>query len=205
MTRLDINRLNRRGVLQEGSIIKLPRQGGAAALSGQGKRTLIAGVGGLYWALGELACEGDELACEWELVPIITRNPPRSWGANTWRARPRFRCPFCSAGAYHLFLTARGFACRRCGGVEYPSRVSGERDEDAALRRRLAKMRAEVGVVSPFEDPLPPPGVGPRTRWMFYRRLRELRRMEWRLLASCEALCNRMELRLARAKGRSTA
>jgi hypothetical protein len=201
MFRLDVNALHRRGLLQEGSIIKLPGPAPAAASSGAGKRTLIAGVGALHWAVGELAYEG-ELACEWELVPIITRRAPPSWGKNAYRARPRFRCPLCSAGAYHLFFTARGFACRRCAGVEYPSREDRD-DPDAGLRRRLAKMRAEVGVTDPFVDPLPPPG-GPRTVWLFRKKLARLRVMEWRLMGAVSVLCDRMEQRL-RAKGRSIA
>jgi hypothetical protein len=153
----------------------------------------------LYWVRGGLACEG-ELACEWELQPIIARNPPRSWGSNTWRARPVFRCPIetCQAGAYHLFLAAREFACRRCAGVEYPSRE--DRDPDSALHRRLAKLRAAVGVREPFVDP-PSPSGGPRSKWLFRRKVAALRLVELQTMGAFEALIDRGERRLARAKG----
>jgi hypothetical protein len=192
---LDVNALNRRRLLQEGSIINLGGTDPAAASSGQGQR-LIAGVGVLHWAIGPLAYEGP-VACEWEDVPIITRRAPPSWGANAYRARPRFRCS-CDRGCYHLYLTRNGLRCRVCAQVPYPSR-DDDRDPDAGLRLRLGKMRAELGAVSPFFDPPEPPG-GPRTKWLFRKKLARLRATEWRLMGSIAALCDRMERRLARSK-----
>jgi hypothetical protein len=168
MTHLDINTLHRRGALLEGAQTNPGgrRRGLAEA---QKNDMLVAGLGVLIWR------GRHEIA--WEHQPIITRNPPASWGANPWRSRPKFLCPDCGAGAYQLFPWGESFACRRCAGVERPSRA--DRDPLAGLMRRLAKRRLALGVTDPsvLADPPPPPRA-PRSRWLFYRRIIALRLAE---------------------------
>jgi hypothetical protein len=126
----------------------------------------------LYW-------RGREI--EWVHQPIIA-HPPPSWGASSYRYRPKFLCPVCERGCYHLHPVGEALACRVCASVPCPSRADG-RQQEPGLFRRMAKLRLALGVRDPsILADLPPPPRGPRSRWLYYRRAAALRLIELRLL-----------------------
>jgi hypothetical protein len=166
---LDINRLHQAGKLREGAQTAI---GGYRPSTRPGqKEILVAGLGVLIW-------RGEAIEFEWQ--PIITRNPPPSWGTRR-HARPKFRCPICAAGAYHLYLAGERFACRKCAQVEFPSREPENRD--AAQFLRLDRLRAKVRA-------LPVPHA-PRSKWFFWRQVMKLRLAETAALSEFEAAAAR--------------
>jgi hypothetical protein len=141
---------------------------------------LLAGVGVLHWRDQEI---------EWVQQPIIERNPPRG-GSSSYRWRPRFVCGFCGAGAYVLHLVRGGsFACAACAGSVRPSRVSPRGPDETDLRR-LARLRAQLGVRGLLDDPnvSRPPKTAPRSVWQWKRRVRALRLLELQIARRLEGL-----------------
>jgi hypothetical protein len=176
MTVLDVNKLHRRGALLEGAVTTLAGNDPRRPLppSGRNYDDLVAGVGVLHWRDQEI---------EWVQLPIIERNPPRSWGSNPHRWRPLFVCD-CAARAVrlHLMRDAGGgqrFACAACSGYRRPSRV--DRDPFASDFRRLAKLRAQLGVRGLTDDPNVSKPRAPRSIMVWRRRVRQLRELELRI------------------------
>jgi hypothetical protein len=106
--------------------------------------------------------------------------------------RPRFFCPACGRGAYHLHDKAGTFACRACCRYDYKSR---HRLRFNPAFGRIARLRKKLGA-SP--DPLSP--LPPRPRWymsrVYYDRIvAELARAEIAAYDDCARVRREMKRR----------
>lgn len=75
--------------------------------------------------------------------------------------RPRFLCPACGRGCYHLHDKGGTFACRNCCRYDYRSR---HRQRYSPAFRRIVMLRKKLGA---DPDPLAP--LPPRPRWRMSR------------------------------------
>jgi hypothetical protein len=77
---------------------------------------------------------------------------------NDRHIRPRFLCPSCGRGCYHLHDKAGVFACKDCCRYDWRSR---HRQRFSPAFRRIAMLRKRLGADPQPLSPLPPP---PRQR-----------------------------------------
>jgi hypothetical protein len=106
--------------------------------------------------------------------------------------RPRWLCPGCGRGAYHLHDNAGIFACRACCRYDYKSRY---RQRFNPAFGQIAKLRRKLRADPPL-SPLPP---GPRWRMsrVYYDRLvAELARAEAAAYADVGRLLANLDKRL---------
>jgi hypothetical protein len=132
--RLDVNALHRAGALQDGAESDWAWDGVKAHLCASHSEILLSGDRQQTIRFGYLSF------------------------LNGRHVRPRFHCPGCRRGCYHLHDKGGTFACRTCCRYDYRSR---HRQRYNPAFRRIAMLRRKLGA-SP--DPLPP-----RPRWRMSR------------------------------------
>jgi hypothetical protein len=106
--------------------------------------------------------------------------------------RPRWRCPSCQGGAYHLHEKAGVFLCRRCCRYDWRSR---HRQRSCPAFARIRRLRKRLNA-----DPNPLAPLPPRPRWrmsrVYYDRLvAQLRCEEALAYDGVERLLDRLERR----------
>jgi hypothetical protein len=150
-SKLDINALHRAGALIEGAQTTWVWENGRKASLGA--------------SLGVIFLSGDrEQTIRFEWLPFL----------NERFVRPRFLCPGCGCGSYHLHEKAGVFACRRCCHYDYRSR---HRQRFSPAFRHIAMLRKKLGA-----DPRPLSPIPPRESW---RRVYYWRRVSYdRLVAA---------------------
>ena len=166
--RLDINLLHRSGALMPGATTDWAWEGVKASIRA---------------THGEIFLSGDrQQTIRFGYISFL----------NERYVRPRFFCPGCHRGAYHLHDKGGLFACRNCCRYDYRSR---HRQRFNPAFARIARLRKKLGA-SP--DPLSP--LPPRPRWhmsrVYYDRLvRELARAEIAAYDDCARLRREMKRR----------
>lgn len=139
--RLDINLLHRAGALTPGAQTVWQWEGGP-----------VGGLG-LRATHGEIFLSGNleqRIRVDW--LPFLKSR----------YVRPRFLCPRCQRGAYHLHEKTAMFLCRACCGYEHRSRHRGR---FCRAFSRIAKLRKKLAA-----DPRPMTQLPPRPRWHASRR-----------------------------------
>jgi hypothetical protein len=183
MISLNINQISKLGGL-EGA--KLVLRGGRPAVPGPPKdhpQYPQLGIDDLVLeAVGDHVVRVSAQEIQWVQQQIIGKNPPRSWGENSYRWRPKWKCPRCPRHAYVLHLRAGLFVCTGCAGPESrPERLDG-------AYRRLNRLRRLLGVTGIFDDvTASKPKDGPNAIARWRRRVRDLRLTEQEIGQRLEA------------------
>jgi len=176
MNALNIGEIHKQGGLSLGAKLLL-RGSRPAALGPQANDIILeAGVSSVRVGVQEI---------EWVEQQIIAKNPPRSWGDDPYRWRPKWKCPVCERGAYVLHLRADGlFVCAACSGYQPESRT----DRMSGDLRRLARLRKLLKVSGIFDDPnvSRPPKGKPNSIAQWKRRVRDLRLLEQKIASRLE-------------------
>jgi ribosomal protein L37AE/L43A len=151
--RLDINAVHRAGALTAGVETVWQWENGL-------KGSLRATYGRIFLRVGN---REQTIRIDW--LPFL----------NNHYVRPRFLCPGCGRGCYHMHEKAGTWACSRCCGYDFKSR---HRWRFSPAFRRISRLRKKLGA-----DPRPLSSLRPRPRWrmsrVYYDRLvAELARAE---------------------------